>query len=186
MDTDLDARVETHVRGFFAGHAVQVRRWLAGPAARRLPELRVLEVAPGPRIDLVTYVTRGMWAARPDAPLELLMLAREPSARYVELLTMLAFYHATHALGPGHMVPTGEPLLPGSACTHLYLSLPYTFGPALEILELPGGRHLHVLWAFPVTAGEHALWRARGAEALEQAFEDGQVEYWDPRRPSVA
>ena len=182
----VDHLVDAHIRAFFQGHPVREHQWPEGPALEHLPNLRVLEIGPGPRMQrLTTYVTHGAWAARPEAPLEFLMVTSEPGPRYVELLTMMAFYANDHQLGTGHIVPIGEPLVPGSACTCSYLSLPYTFGPELEVLVLPDQTHVHILWDMPITEDERGLWRRAGSEALEQAFEDEEVEYWNPYRPSL-
>jgi hypothetical protein len=182
----MDHLIDAHIRRFFEGHAIREHQWRAGPAAEELPNLRVLEIGPGPRMDnLTTYTTRGAWAARPESPLELFVLTGEPGPRYVEVLTMLAWYGIHEELGTGHIVPIGGPLVPGSACTRIYLSLPYTYGPELEVLELPDGRQLQVLWAMPITEEERTLARASGADALEEAFETEEVEYWNPYRTSV-
>ncbi|HET7464501.1 MAG TPA: suppressor of fused domain protein [Longimicrobium sp.] len=182
----MDPLVDAHIRDFFQGHPIREHQWPEGPALRALPSLRVLEIGPGPRMSgLTTYVTRGAWAANAEAPLEFLMLTGTPDARYVELLTMLAFYGIQERLGVGHVVPLGGPLVPGSQCTCLYTSLPYTYGPGLEILELPGGGHLHLLWAMPITEAERALARREGPDALEEAFEGEEVEYWNPHRLSL-
>jgi hypothetical protein len=181
-----DHVVEAHIRAFFRGHAIREHQWPEGPALRELPNLRVLEIGPGPRMSrLTTYVTCGAWAARPHAPLEFLMLTSEPGPRYVEALTMLAYYGIEHQLGIGHMVPIGEPLLPDSACTCEFLSLPYTYGPELEVVVLPDESHVHILWSMPITEAERDLWRRVGSDGLEQAFEDEEVEYWNPYRASV-
>jgi hypothetical protein len=182
----MDPLIDAHIRDFFQGHPIREHQWTEGPALQTLPNLRVLEIAPGPRMSgLTTYVTRGAWAATVEAPLEFLMLTGTPDARYVELLTMLAFYGIQHRLGIGHVIPYGGPMVPGSQWTYTYLSLPYTFGPELEILELAGGGHLHVLWAMPITTAERDLWRKVGSDKLEEAFEAEEVEYWNPFRLSL-
>ena len=131
------------------------------------------------------YVSRGAWAARPEAPLEFLILTSEPGERYVELLTMLAWYGIQERLGIRHILPIGEPFVPGSECTYEYLSLPYTFGPELEVLVLPDQTELHILWVMPITASERQLALRDGPDALEDAFEDEAVEYWNPYRRSL-
>ena len=56
-------------------------------------------------------------------------------------------------LDHGHTVPIGEPWLPGSACDHLLVSLPYPFGPELEMCRWDGG-HARLLWLLPITEAE--------------------------------
>ena len=74
--------------------------------------------------------------------------------------------------------------MPGSSLEYVYISLPYTFGPALEICDV-SGEHIHFYWVFPITRAEKNLASKVGYEALEQLFEDKAVEYWSPFRQSV-
>jgi hypothetical protein len=101
----------------------------------------------------------------------------------VELLTAVAHYHRTgRRLAVGHSVNFGRPWLPGSACTHGLISLPYLDGPELEWLAAPAVRFL---WLIPVTEAEVSFKKSRGLEALEERFEATAFDYLDPRRPSV-
>jgi hypothetical protein len=149
-----------------------------------LPRLRVLEFAPGPKTALWVYATIGAWEAREDPRLEFVLLASGPDQRHVELLTMAAWYHGRRGLGAGHTFPIGEPWLPGSSCEFFLVSLPYPFGPALEVYNFPGG-HLHIHWLLPITAAEREFKVREGLEALEQRFDACRLEYWDAGRESV-
>ncbi|MFE7487326.1 suppressor of fused domain protein [Kitasatospora sp. NPDC057541] len=181
--------VETHVRVFFAGHSVEVVDWdLGAGSAGVLVGLRVLVVAPGPRGDSWAYVTAGCWAAVEENGhgLEFVMTAHIRDERFVELMAMLAHYHcAGHRLGLEDSMPIGEPWVPGSACDHLVISLPYLHGPDLERCPLPEG-HARILWALPVTTSEIEFRRAHGHEALEQLFDEAGIVPTDPFRPAVA
>jgi hypothetical protein len=64
------------------------------------------------------------------------------------------------------------------------LSVPYLFGPDLEVCEL-GDRHVHFLWVLPITERERDYKTEHGLEALEQRFEVTGLEYWNPMRDSV-
>lgn len=183
-EADASAVVRRHLRRFFAGHAYRARQWTLGPAAEELPGLRVAEFAPGPRTGLWVYATVGGWEARDDPRLELLIAAPERDERHVELVTMAAWYHGRRGLGAGHTLPIGEPWLPGSACDCFLVSLPYPFGPELEVCNLRDG-HLHVLWLLPITAAEREFKVREGVEALEQRFDASALEYWVPGRASV-
>jgi hypothetical protein len=176
--------VRQHLRRFFAGHACEEHRWTLGPAAQELPRLRVAEFAPGPRTGLWVYATIGASEARDDPRLEFLIAAPEPNQRHVELVTLAAWYHGRRGLGLGHTVPIGEPWLPGSTCEFFLVSLPYPFGPELEVCNVPGW-HLHVLWLLPITAAEREFKVREGVEALEQRFDARGLEFWDPGRPSA-
>lgn len=169
----MSEAVEAHVRSFFAGHTVGVTE----------SDVRVLTVSPGPRVNSWSYVTVGC-SGEEHAGLrrEFVMLGQVRDERFVELVTMLAFYHRTgHALDVGHSLPIGEPWLPGSRCDHLLISLPYAHGPALE--HAPGGTR--ILWALPVTPEEIVYRREHGTEALEQLFDEHALLPTDPHRESV-
>lgn len=181
--------VEAHVRAFFDGHAVEVVRCDLGPEREEVvPGLRVLVVGPGPRGGSWAYVTAGRWAAVEEdgCALEFVMTAPVRDQRFVELMAMAAFYHCGgHRLDVEHSMPIGEPWVPGSACDHLLISLPYLHGPDLEHCPVPGG-HARVLWALPVTTAEVEFRRRHGHEALERLFDEVEIIPTDPFRASVA
>lgn len=182
--------IESHVRAFFTGHAVEVVDYDLGPERREaVPGLRVLVVEPGPRSDNWAYVTAGCWAASVEKRghgLEFVMTAHVRDQRFIELMAMIAYYHCGgHQLDLEHSMPIGEPWVPGSTCDHLLISLPYLHGPGLEHCPLPGG-HARILWTLPVTAAEIEFRRRHGHEALEQLFDAAQIVPTDPYRASVA
>lgn len=182
--TSVNEVTERHVRRFFEKHEMVSRPPLPGPARQALPALQVLEIAPGPRLYRWTYVTVGAWEANVHNPFEYVVTGDEARLDYLALLTITAFYGIEHTLGIGHTIPIGRPLVPGSSCEHVYFSLPYVFGPELEVLTLDGRTH-HLLWLFPITAGERQLLIAEGRDALEDRLESEGVEYWNPFRASV-
>lgn len=176
--------VREHLQRYFAGHVCEEHQWLLGPAAKELPHLRVAEFAPGPSTEFWVYASIGAWEARDDPRLEFLIIAPKRNQRHIELVSLVAWYHGRHGLGAGHTLPIGEPWLPGSNCEFFLVSLPYTFGPDLEVCNLPDG-HVHFRWLLPITAAERAFKVREGVEALEQRFEEISVEYWLPRRLSA-
>lgn len=181
---DANASVRQHLRRFFTGHTCEEHQWTLGRAVEELPRMRVAEFAPGPRTGLWVYVTVGAWEARAVPQLEFLIAAPEQDQRHIELVTMAAWYHGRRGLGAGHTLPIGEPWLPGSACEFFLVSLPYPFGPELEVCNLPDG-HLHVLWLLPITAAERGFKVREGVEALEQRFDECCLAYWAPDRASA-
>jgi hypothetical protein len=183
-NADTNASVRHHLQQFFTGHDSNEHQWTLGPTAVEFPRLRVAEFAPGPKTGLWMYATIGAWEARDDRRLEFLIAAPEQDLRHVELATMTAWYHSRHGLGTGHTLPIGEPWLRGSSCESFLVSLPYPFGPDLEICHFPGG-HIHFLWLLPITAAEREFKMKEGVEALEQRFESSALEYWVPDRASV-
>ncbi|WP_438817629.1 suppressor of fused domain protein [Streptomyces finlayi] len=188
--------MENHVRSFFAGHSTARVDYDLGRGTRGSTSgLHILEVSPGPRADSWTYATAG--ASLPSANaagagrqgLEFVLSAPARDPRFADLLAMTAFYHRgpePHPLDVGHSVPIGEAWLPGSACDHFLVSLPYLHGPALENCTLPHGHHARFLWLMPVTSSEIAYRRTHGTEALEQLLDAAAVNPVDPRRASVA
>ncbi|MFE2877747.1 suppressor of fused domain protein [Streptomyces roseus] len=180
--------IEAHVRAFFVGHFVEVIAFDLGPERREaIADLRVLVVGPGPRSDGWAYVSAGCWAETEKGGhgLEFVMTAPARDQRFIELTAMIAYYHcAGHQLDVEHSMPIGEPWVPGSACDHLLICLPYLHGPDLENCRLPEG-HVRILWALPVTAAEIEFRRSQGHDALEQRLDDAGIIPTDPFRASV-
>lgn len=115
------------------------------------------------------------------------MLTSTDTPRAVELLAMIAYYHAgpdSQRLDVGHTVSIGEPWLPGSSCDHLLVSLPYLFGPDFELCSWRSG-HARVFWLLPITAAEREFKAAHGLDELEQRFEADGLDYLNPARPSL-
>lgn len=183
-EVETNEVVRQHLCQFFSGHSYEEHVWSLGPAQDEFPRLRVLEFAPGPKTNLWSYVTAGAWEARNDPRLEFLIAAPEQDQRHVELPFMAAWYHGRKCLGAGHTLPIGEPWLPGSTCECFLVSLPYLFGPELEVCNFPDW-HLHVLWLLPITTAEREFKVREGLEALEQRFDECELEYWKPDRVSV-
>jgi len=183
---DVCGALEEHVRRFFGDRVVEAFTWAAGPIGELNPHFRVLRVAPAVAGEVWTYLSIGGWAATAgeNQGLEFVLCTESPDARAVELLAMTVYYHHGGTLGLGHTLPIGEPWLPGSTCGHLLVSLPYPFGPDLQTCHV-GDRHVDFLWLLPITEAERAFKTASGLEALESRFDQTQLRYWQPDRPSV-
>lgn len=178
-----------HVRSFFASHVISERRYAAGPIEQRAPGFRVSVVGPGPKFPRWTYVTSGSWAASSSGGhgLEFVLSASADADRHIEVVAMAAYYHCgpeSQRLDHGHTVPIGEGWTPGSPCDHLLVSLPYAYGPDLEVCAWRGG-HARLLALLPITAAERALKQAEGLEALEARLEERAVDFSNPMRESV-
>jgi hypothetical protein len=187
--TDPGDALDQHVRSFFAGHAVTHEQWPRGPMRQRVPDFFVYEVGPGPRWAGWTYVSSGCWQATQEDGygLEFVLSADEKDARHVEIVTMAAYYHAgplSDRLDLGHTVPIGQPWRAGSELDHLLVSLPYAYGPDLEIAEWTTG-HARLLALMPITTAERNFKVEQGVEALEQRLEDQEASFSNPRRTSV-
>ena len=185
-DRKIHRTLRKHIRTFFDGHLVSEHKWNKGPIQRVLPRFRVMKIAPGPKTDLWVYASLGAWEAKHEdgGLLEFMIFAPKESQRHIELLAMAAHYHLTHRLGLGHTFPIGEPWLGDSRCDHMLVSLPYPFGPELEICNL-NDRHIHLLWLLPITKDERDFKIEHGQEALEQLFDKSRLEYWRDDRESV-
>jgi hypothetical protein len=161
-------------------------RWSLGPAHELPEEFCVLEFCPRETGTMWTYATCCMSQADDEHGLEIHLFAPDQDDLHVELLTALAHYHRTGArVGLGDTVNFGRPWLPGSTCTHGLLSLPYLDGPTLEWLRFPNGKGVRFLWLVPITPEELEYKKKRGVDALEATFEKAELNYLDPRRPSV-
>ena len=177
-----------HVTRFFRGHPIFAVE-APSDARDRVPGLVILEVGPGPRTQLVTYVTLGCWAAvqRNREGLEFVLSAREADTRHVETLGAVAAFHAAtreQRLALGSVVPLARPWTPGSTCDRMLVTLPYPYGPELE--ECHWRRNFaRLLWVVPITADEELFATVHGVDALEQRFEEAEVRFADPERPSV-
>lgn len=178
---------EAHVRAFFTGHDVGIVDYDLGFGRRRaVPDFRIMAVGPGPRSSAWAYITAGCWSAvnQDGHGIEFVMTSKQREPAVVDLIAMVAYYHAAHHLDHWHTMPIGGPWLPGSTCDHLLVSLPYLHGPDLEVCELPAG-HARLLWLLPITAAEKAFRLQHDTEALEQRFDDAGIDPTDPLRASV-
>jgi hypothetical protein len=97
---------------------------------------------------------------------------------------MVAHYHHDRHLDIFHSLPVGQPWLDGATCDHFLVSLPYPFGPDLEVCHLGDG-HAQLLWLLPITAAEASFKKTNGVDALEERFDEAAIEYWRTDRQSV-
>ena len=191
VDHTVRNQFEHHLRAFFSGHPQETRALRRGPIESRLHNFHVDVFQPGPRQPGAwTFITCGAASVLISGAyrLEFLLIGLRDDHRWLELTTMLAYYHAGPELqrfGLGHTLPIGEPIVSGATCDALLFSLPYPFGPDLERCELSDGTHLQVLWALPITSSERAFKNEHGLEELEARFEKAGLEYWDMARRSV-
>jgi hypothetical protein len=187
---DAGEALDAHVRTFFAGHPVTRHKWPLGPVEQRIPGFFVYAAGPGPRFTGWSYLTAGCWnaTARHQHGLEFVLSTNCEDLRHVEVLTMLAYYHAGpdgQRLDLGHTVPIGEAWTPGSLCEFEMIALPYAYGPDLEVCAWNNG-HARILAALPITSAERELKISDGVESLEQRLEDSGADFSNPNRPSVA
>ena len=182
----INDKIIDHYKKFFEGHEYRVLTWDLGPISQVVSEFKVVRFSPGPRIGLWVYCSVGASTIVHDGSglHEFVVVSPVESDRIVEMLAMITYYHSNHNLGLGHTLPIGEPWLEASKCTNWLISLPYPFGEELEILEL-NDSHAHVAWLLPITDAERDFKVKNGLEALEQSFDDAELEFWDINRESV-
>ena len=178
--------LRAHIQRFFEGHTWHEFEYTRAPAGRIPLEFRVVQVDGGPRTPLYTYLSVGAWEATGHANhgLEFLVTTGQPELECVELLAMVAYYHRTEGLGVGHTFPLGYGWLGGS-CSHMLVSLPYKFGPDLEVCCLKDEGHVRFLWLLPITEAEKRFRHEHGLEALERRFEEARLKFAVPWRESV-
>ncbi|RPD49621.1 suppressor of fused domain protein [Hymenobacter sediminis] len=175
----LQAHLEQHWQ-------VQAERlsWSVGPTEKLDVAFRVLEFAPGAVHAMWIYSTLGMSLNRPNNAIEIHIFSNEQNRGLVELLAVIASYHRNDLpLGIHHTVNFGMPWQKASHCSFGYISLPYLDGEALEIFNFQKSQ-LHNLWLIPITKKERDYKIANGWDALEEAFEKGQLSYTSPQRRS--
>jgi hypothetical protein len=178
--------IEAHYDAFFYGHTMIEHQWSIGPTIEIMPDFRVREYPPGPRSQLVTYVSVGASSIRNSAAdrLEFAILSRDSDLRCVELITILSWFHSTTPLGAGHTFNIGEPWKPGSSCDHLLISIPYPLGPDFRVCNLHDDL-VHFYWLLPITKSEHDYKISNGLDALESLFDEAEFDFSDPFREPV-
>jgi hypothetical protein len=186
MISNRSQEIHDHVQRFFAGHKINERRWAESYVSDLYPDFSVLEIEPGPRSGNWNYVSSETWETAQEGAglIEFMIITDKPSLRQIQILTMNHVYHRDENLMLGSTYPLGEPWVKGSNCTHMLVSLPYTYGPDFEICAIGDG-HLHIYWLAPITEREHDFKARNGADALEEVFETEGLEYWKAKRKSV-
>lgn len=157
-----------------------------GPQGKLHSDFYVLEIAPNSRHNMFCYCTIGMSVDRLDDNLiELVLYSLKPDNSIIELLTVCASYHRKKLpLNIHHTVNIGRSWLEGSKCDHGFISLPYLGGTDLEHFNF-AGQVIHCFWLIPITEKERDYKIEKGCEALEQLFEEKNLDYLDPNRESL-
>lgn len=185
---DVYEAEKAHLDTFWPDRPHEDFAWTLGPVSGSLPRMRVRRISPVRPRDPWVYVTIGAWEATADGPhaTEFVLLSATENPLHVELLSMVANFHAdpNYRLGVGSVMNIGRPWVGESSADHLLVTLPYPFGPELEICNV-GDRHVRYLWLVPITGSEAVLVRDAGLEALEKLLDERQVDVISPTRSSV-
>ncbi len=162
------------------------------------PHIDVLAFGPQPGgRPFHTLATSGMsdramhWPRKGiDLRREIVLYCDRWEAAHVDFVRTIARYPFANDTWVEHgvVVPAiGEPLLSGTAMTHLLLLTPVmlrpdcTLGDTLKI----GGDPVHFLWPVPITDAELELYKAKGLPAIGALFDQhGLQPTFDPGRRS--
>lgn len=162
-----------------------VHHFAKGPVNELPVDFSILKFAPNRRRNNWIYATCGMSDFEALNAIELYIFSPVAHDFLIELLTIIAHYHVTGGnLGWGHTVYFGCPWYPESDLRYGLLSLPYLDGPAFEKLQTES-KMIQFLWLLPITEAERDYKKQKGLEALEQRFDEIQLDYLDPFRESV-
>jgi hypothetical protein len=174
-----------HYETYF-GKSGQRHTYDEGPREKLNPDFFVLEIPPNERQNMFCYCTVGMSVDRSDENLiELILYSPKKDKSLIMLMTVCASYHRNVLpLNIHHTVNIGQSWLEDSKCDHGFISLPYLDGQALEIFKFRD-KEIHCYWFIPITEQERDYKIENGCEALEQLFEDKELDYLNPNRQSL-
>ena len=180
---DWRSEIEGHYNSVWFTTPI-VSAFNAGPIHQLPPSFAVLKYPPNESRKMWTYATCCMSQPEDSRPIELHMFSLVESEHITELLFATAHYHRTQApLDLNHTVNFGRPWLAGARCEYGLISLPYLDGPKLETLDTHPP--IQFYWLIPVCKAEVDYKKSNGIEALENAWEEANFDYLDPKRPSV-
>lgn len=103
-----------------------------------------------------------------------------------ELLALVAEYPFVHnvEIGPGYVMPVGEPVAPGSPMEYLYFTYPYLDDNRLYESN-PWGEIerpellIQVLWVLPIYRSEARFIRTAGMDAFEERLQERHSQIYD-------
>lgn len=184
MIVNYKQHIIRHYEVFWSNKA-SIKKLFKGPIHELPPEFCVLEFPPSKKRNMWTYATCCMSIQDNDNKIELHLFAPEQNQSVVELLTIIAHYHITgRKLGLWHTINFGRGWLHNSNCDYGLISLPYLDGPELEKHTIQGQK-IKFLWLIPITKDERNFKKKKGIEALENLFEESNINYLDPYRNSI-
>jgi hypothetical protein len=179
-----------HINNNWPDSEKEIFTWELGRIKKILPIFRVVRVAPQSNSEPWVYLTHGAWEVDfgKNYRNEFFVVCPFEDPRHVETLAMLATFHADpkYHLEVGRSVNIGRGWLEGSEYDHFLVSLPYPYGPDLEICNINDILEVRYRWLLPINRAENELLLQAGLENLEQKFDDAEIDYLDPFRPAVA
>jgi hypothetical protein len=185
---EVYAALRSHIDHYWPMRKKSELKPINGPIGISLPRFLIYRVEPNDPSDAWVYFTLGVWEIHSprNEHLEYFIISPHEDSIHVETLTMLANFHADPSYGTdlGEILEIGRPWVNGSTCDHLLVSLPYLFGPRLEWCKTKTAT-IRFLWLLPISSREAEFAKKNGVEALESKFEKLEIDYMDPKRPSV-
>ena len=185
-DPNYSSSLTTHIQAFFGRPCVQ-GSWDPKFLARRGLRLSSLCVPPSEKYAFFSYVSCGIGEMSvEDGPCEYVLCSPFDTDEHRELVSMLGAAIAARgtAFRDGDVIAIGRPWLVGSFMERLLVSRPYPFGPKLEEADQVAAQ-LRILWLLPIYEDEAQILEMDGLEALEQRFENAEIDLLDPLRTSV-
>lgn len=184
----MKQRLYEHLKHFWPENSLSAFRWEIGPIKGSLPEFLVVRIEPKNEAQPWVYVSVGAWEVPTEFGYreEFFVIAPHEDPIHIENLAMIANLHADkkHTLNVGSIINIGRGWVDGSTCDHFLVSLPYPFGPSLEVCR-SNSTVVEILWLMPITNSEASFARQSGVEQLEQRFDDARIDYKDPHRSTV-
>lgn len=135
----------------------------------------------------IAFATIGLSHINPSSLIELHLLghALRDDQPILEALYAVGRYVETgEKINRGHIVNFGRPYLPGSRCCFGLVSRPYPIGPDLELFRIRS-KQVSCFWLLPITNAEREFALEHGLEALEQKFDDAELDFLNAKRESV-
>ena len=178
-------KLKRHFENYFKIKGQKIT-WNKGPHEKLHPEFYILEFSPNQIHEFWIYCTIGMSADYSEENLvELFIFSPRQEVTIAELLTITASYHRNVLpLNLHHTVNIGQPWLDNSKCGYGFISLPYLDGEELEIAQI-AEKTVNCYWLIPITEKERNYKIDHGVEALEQLFEEKQLDYLNPERSDL-
>lgn len=185
--TDAKQVIRSHIHSFWPDRRKEYFSWTLGPIGHTLPSFSVCRVSPNTPLEPWIYLSVGAWEVKRNEHFEFFLMSPTEEALHVETLAMVANFWADprYELHVGKVLDIGRPWLEGSPCDHLLISLPYPFGPKLEVCRVSNEMTVRFLWLLPIHRSEAEFLREKGLEALERRFDECAIDYLDAQREPV-
>lgn len=180
---DYSENIKKHYTEFWGEFTEH--RFDKGPVSELPIEFCILKFPPHGKRNMWTYATCGMSDNLDVNAIEVHMFSFVEYDFLIELLTIIAHYHIRGGnLGLGHTINFGCPWYKDSNLEYGLISLPYLDGPIFENFQTKS-RNIQFLWIIPITLNEKNYKKQMGLEALEQKFDEINLNYLNPFRKSV-